>query len=300
MAKLPSIPRLPGDEATFVGGRFSGPVVAREPAARKPPKKAVAKKPVAKKPVEEVRTVNDFLKVVFDFAHQDDVLFRGQRRASWGLEPTLARITARNDGDTPLDVEDELMRRFKRQYLPHFNGVLTDDWEVLAVAQHHGLNTRMLDWSQNPLAALWFAVRKPAEGEPGKPKEPGAVFMFQPAKHEDYADVERESKKSPYEVNRTLFYQPNHRTQRIVAQSGWLSVHAWSEADGKFSRLDKLDHYSGRIKQVHIPPGAFSDIRNHLDRIGVNEATLFPDLDGLCTHLNWYHSLLKDEIRSRR
>lgn len=298
MAKLPSIEPLPGGPFGGSSGGFggsSGPVVATEPVSRDRPKKAIAKKAV-----DEVRTVNDFLKVVFVFAQQDDVLFRGQRRASWGLEPTLARITARNDGDTILDVEDELMRRFKRQYLPHFNGELTDDWEVLAVAQHHGLNTRMLDWTQNPLAALWFAVRKPAEGQPGKPKEPGAVFMFQPAEDEDYADGERQRKVSPYEVNRTLFYQPNHRTQRIVVQSGWLSVHAWSEADGKFSRLDTLDKYSGRINKVHIPPGAFSNIRDHLDRIGVNEATLFPDLDGLCTHLNWYHSLLKDETRSRR
>lgn len=120
--------------------------------------------------------------------------------------------------------------------------------------------------------------------------------MFQPAKGEDYADIGREDKVSPFNVPTTLFYQPNHRTQRIVAQSGWLSVHAYIESDGNFSRLDQLDQYSGRIKEVRIPPDAFSDIRDFLDRIGVNEATLFPDLDGLCTHLNWYHSLMSDEI----
>jgi hypothetical protein len=249
------------------------------------------KKAAATKAVEEVRTVNDFLEIAFRFGEQDDVLFRGQRRSGWVLEPTLARINVRNKGDSRLDVEKELVRGFRRQYMPHLNQQLTDDWEVLAVAQHHGLNTRMLDWTQNPLAALWFAVRKPAEGDP---KESAVVFMFQPAT-DDYADGERQRGVSPYEVNRTLFYQPDHRTQRIVAQGGWLSVHAWNEGDRNFSRLDKLPPYASRIKRVHIPPDAFCDIRDRLDRIGVNEASLFPDLDGLCTHLNWYHSLLDDE-----
>ena len=237
---------------------------------------------------EDVRTLTEFLEAVFKFVDQDHVLFRGQRRTSWDLQPTLARIDARTPDQTALSVERKIMDSFRREYLPHVTRELRDEWDTLAVAQHHGLYTRMLDWSLSPLAALWFAVRKPAEGD-----EPGAVFMFQPDS-DDYADDLRAQGVSPYTVNRTLFFQPTHLSPRIVAQNGWFAVHAWSEETG-FSRLDKLQAYNGRIKRAHIAPERFCDLRDDLDRLGVNEAALFPDLDGLCTHLNWYHTLLSDE-----
>ncbi|SRX94085.1 hypothetical protein MSP7336_02908 [Mycobacterium shimoidei] len=164
---------------------------------------------------------------------------------------------------------------------------LKDEWDVLAVARHHGLLTRLLDWSTNPLVALWFAVRAPAEDEPG------AVFMFEP-KSDDFA-ADHERKGSPYQVTRTRFFQPSHMTARIVAQSGWHSVTAWSEAANEFTALDQLPLYKDRIKRIHIPPDRFPWIRSDLDRLAINEVTLFPDLVGLCTHLNWFHTLLADE-----
>jgi FRG domain len=238
--------------------------------------------------VEDVHDVTGFLRAVFDFSEQDDVLYRGQRKTRWNLEPTLARMEIRNPAHTPLSVERELISRFRRQYFPHVSRELKHQWDILALAQHHGLNTRMLDWSTNPLAALWFAVRKPAEGEPG------AVFMIEP-EQDDYADA-AERAYSPYAINRTMFFQPTHLNQRIVAQAGWFSVHSWSEADGAFSRLDRVARYTGRIKRLRIQPEDFSTMRRDLDQLAVNEATLFPDLDGLCTHLNWSHTLLSDEV----
>jgi hypothetical protein len=242
---------------------------------------------MAKKKIDEVCDVKEFIELTFAFSEEDNVLFRGQRRTSWDLKPSLARIKLRYPTDTLESVEKELMKGFHRQYLPHVAREPEDEWDVLAVARHHGLATRLLDWSTNPLVALWFAVRAPAEGEPG------AVFMFVPEEG-DFATPD-ERKADPYHVTRTRFFQPNHLTERIVAQSGWHSVTAWNENDNEFSALDRLPKYASRIKRVHIPPKWFPHIRFDLDRLAVNEVTLFPDLDGLCTHLNWWYTLLPDE-----
>jgi hypothetical protein len=246
---------------------------------------------MAEKKVDDVTSVTnitDFVDATFDFSEKDDVLFRGQRCSSWDFKPTLARIKRRHASETLKSHEQSLMEGFHRQYSPYLSRDVKDEWDVLALARHHGLATRLLDWSTNPLVALWFAVRAPAEGEPG------AVFMFAPEDDDFVTAADR--KNPPYDVAQTTFFQPNHLTPRIVAQSGWHSVTAWNELD-QFSVLDQVPRYKGRIKRVHIPPDCFSRIRARLDRLAVNEATLFPGLDGLCTHLNWLHTRLSDEDR---
>jgi hypothetical protein len=161
-----------------------------------------------------VTSVCEFLDAVFDLAEQDDVLFRGQREAGWALQPSLGRLRLRGDATLAM-IEAELIRRFAAQCLPHLQRALTDDWDVLAMAQHHGLKTRLLDWTGNPLAALWFAVREPAEAET---EQSAVVLMFQPESR-DYLDDEDRS-HSPYKIRRTRFFQPSHLNPRIVAQNG--------------------------------------------------------------------------------
>jgi hypothetical protein len=245
---------------------------------------------MATKKADDVTTVDSITALVdatFDFSNRDDILFRGQRCSSWDFKPTLARIKKRHRKSTLKQIEKSLMDAFHRQYLPYLSRDVKDEWDVLALARHHGLATRLLDWSTNPLVALWFAVRGPAEK-----KEPGAVFMFAPEKDDFLPEEDRDS--SPYDVNQTLFFQPTNLNPRIVAQSGWHSVTAWNERD-EFSALDHVPQYKDRIKRVHIPAECFPLIRARLDRLAVNEAALFPGLEGLCTHLNWLQTRLSDE-----
>jgi hypothetical protein len=238
-----------------------------------------------------VHSLPEFVSTVLEMSSQDQVLFRGHKRASWDLVPSLARLRVRTGFDV-IDVERQLIHEFKRQSMPHLTRPLDDDWDVLAVAQHHGVVTRLLDWTGSPLAALWFAICEPPyKGANGR-CENAAVLVFLPQK-DDYVD--RERKSSPFDISRTLFFPPPHVSRRIVAQQAWFSVHEWNTRKSRFSSLDRDPSYQERIRKILIPGRCFAEMRSALDWMGINEATLFPDLVGLSRNLNWQRSLLSDE-----
>jgi len=185
-----------------------------------------------------------------------------------------------------LDCESKMFQDFKRQALPLLQFRPSDDWDWLALAQHHSMATRLLDWTSNPIAALWFAVRRPAIDD-----KPGVVWAFD-SNPNDY--VPTDMKDSPFSLSRTVVFRPRHITRRIIVQAGWFTVHKYL-IDGHFVALENHSRYKRRLQKIIIPPLKFSDIRWELDRWGFNAANLYADLDGLCGHVEWQHSLMDDE-----
>jgi hypothetical protein len=216
-----------------------------------------------------VETVTEFLEAILDLKG-DLILCRGHARCEWVLEPRIQRLKPRFGNMDP-DVETKMFNDFRRRCPLFLERDLSNRWELLAVAQHHGLPTRLLDWTLNPLAALWFAVRDPAGGE----SVPAAVWAFSP-REDDLADTES---TDPFQIARTKFFQPSHINRRLAAQSGWFSVHAWQKTQPpRFSRLELIAAYKDRLHKFEIPPTKFSSIRYDLDRLGINQATMYPDL----------------------
>jgi hypothetical protein len=176
-----------------------------------------------------------------------------------------------------------MFEQFKRESRPYRQGEM-DDWELLALAQHHGLPTRLLDWTKNPLAARWFAVR-----EPLKDPNCGVVYAF---RFDESRFVNTFEQTSPFTLRKARVYRPPHVGRRLSSQAGWFTVHP---------RVGKQYGPVGRLKpgewvvKFTILPKHFGEIRAHLDRCGVNAANMFQDLDGLCRHIFWLHSLLEDE-----
>jgi hypothetical protein len=166
------------------------------------------------------------------------------------------------------------------------------EWDWLAVAQHHGLATPLLDWTTNPLVALWFAVTEPARTDTGTHRIPGAVWVLNPRKG-DFADPD--SGAAPYAVTRTTVFRPKHVTRRIVAQSGWFTVHAYDPKSDRFATLEETGKSRPRLEKIQVPGADFSFIRDELGRLGISHASMFPDLDGLCRDILWNHTLLEDE-----
>ena len=101
----------------------------------------------------------EFVAFISDECYEPGWIFRGQRSASWGLVPGLYRQW--RDGSTEQahhhQLEERLLFRFKLEARPYLTIEPDNDWEWLALAQHHGLPTRFLDWTRSPLVALYFA-----------------------------------------------------------------------------------------------------------------------------------------------
>ncbi len=199
-------------------------------------------------------------------------LFRGQPKD----DPLLPRLVRRHKHSKAIQIEREIIRTFKLRARPFLAERNMTELEWLALAQHEGLATRLLDWTDNPLVGLWFAVNKLREG-----RRNGVLWMFSVPK-QDLTDETGD----PYQGARTLVFRPAHITPSITAQGGYFTVHKYVAKQQRFIPLEKIARLKKNLRKVVIPGSCFERLLNELDVCGVNEAQLFPGLGGLARHLN--------------
>lgn len=242
--------------------------------------------------VFQVNTVERFINTALwlfgsSLGSNHRVLWRGQRRA-WPLLPSIARYT---DCSWRLTYEVEIFEAFKRRAAAHLATVPSGEWGWLSLAQHSGLPTRLLDWTLNPLAALWFTVRKPAHNT-----EAGVVWGYS---HDDEAEIEsRDPSESPFEISRPCVFFPPHTHAYIQAQDAVFTAHPKNLPDqgGGFSPFEAAgDIEMLRFAQITIPPPAFPTIRFDLSRLGVTYATMFPGLNSIARDLTYSVTRQPDE-----
>lgn len=236
-----------------------------------------------------VRSIADFVNVVQEHCGGINYLFRGHRRGA-PLVPRLGRRTARADGIEA--AERALVADFQREAVPHLEAVPTNDWDWIAVAQHFGLPTRLLDWTTNALTALWFAVHRPAqEMEDGK-RAAAAVYAYA-FQEEDVLPHAQRFEKSPFDNERVWVFRPTNIARRISVQGSWFMT--CKIENGKFRPIEDIPRFEERLLRITVEPEYFPAMRLYLDRLGVNAATLFPDLDSVTRYLEWVHTTLPDE-----
>jgi len=231
-----------------------------------------------------VRTVADFIRAVEKECATDEVLFRGQP-SDYPLIPRIGRPAFRHRGD-PRDSERSMLEHFRSRSLPHVEIQPRNDVEWLSLAQHYGMATRLLDWTQNPLSALWFAVRVPARG-----KLRGVVRFFAVSRSDKLTDTEID----PFSIKRTYVLRPRHLAPRITRQAGWFTVHHADQSSRRLSPLNRTPDFSSRLRAINVSASHFASIRSTLDRCGINRAAMLPDLPNLAAHIEWLHSRLQDE-----
>jgi hypothetical protein len=208
---------------------------------------------------------------VFDF-FGNFTIFRG-RAVRGNLVPSIARTNAVTDTTEQEKRQLTQLRLLGASLLPDTEA---SDLELLVLAQHFGLKTRLLDWTSNPLAALWFACAD---------AHPGDAYVY--ALDADNLLVEDVYKKDPFKTSETRVFQPRLNNARIIAQHGWFTLHRYSVKSKKFVRLESNPKIKDCLTEIQIPVGSRADVLHSLDRHGISSRTLFPDLEGLCKHLNW-------------
>lgn len=204
-------------------------------------------------------------------------LFRGQS-ADYPLIPKLCRHIKQEI----LEREAQILAEFKRANpLLLYPYQLLDDWDCLTLGQHYGLPTRFLDWSTNALTALWFAVK-----QRGDTADDAIVWILR-TKREHY--VEELTGKSPFELERSMFFRPRILKQRINNQSGVFSV-LCDEDLLNGVRLDEMPQFNANLIKVSIPNKAHKQLLAQLHTLGIHAFSIFPELDGLCAYLEWKYT----------
>lgn len=211
------------------------------------------------------------------------MFFRGHSSSSYVLEPGLFR-NRNGVSYTPYNESNfyyEFRARAGNLLKPHFNS-----WEILFTMQHFRLPTRLLDWSETFSVALYFAL----EGAQGDID----IWMFDPYELnqltrgiDEVLDVEADLKASyfDYFVERTvtpdwgdlIAIYPRRHNERLSSQSGMFTLH------NERTRLDDLS--LTRLYRFTLEQKCLDDARNFLYLAGVNDFSLFPDLEGLGTLL---------------
>lgn len=229
-------------------------------------------------------------------------VFRGMSDSSWPLQTSLERL-----GSPPDRVEHALLRSF-RKYAPRGAFAQDSEWEVLSVAQHNGLPTRVLDWSVSPLIAAHFATAERkyisvdgaiwcidaiALRDLVLPRDISAPLRSAPAA---VYDVRLLSKAYPgiedfdsLEDEACILFEPPSIDGRIAAQFGILSaMNGPGLSQDSYFRKAVLAH-PDLVHRVIISAKAKSEIRDMLDQNNINERMLFPGMPGLCDWLRRYY-----------
>lgn len=230
---------------------------------------------------EEIESIQDYIALIDQIRDEEDLdknysdfLFRGQSE-DWNLLPKLARVELKGEISK---IEKIMINKFKRASTPFLEHAPESDWDTLALAQHHGLPTRLLDWSSSAIAALWFAVKDQPT------KDYGVVWLLKP-EVDDYL----EDLRDPFSIKKSLIFRPRIVSRRISSQAGSFTVHKIDD-NGFVVRLETHKEFSKKMTKIKIPSRIFSDIKYKLNILGVNSSTIFPDLVGLCQHLEWRYT----------
>ena len=255
-------------------------------------------------------------------------LFRGQtrRRDKWPLQPKAARpegfqgvLTRQQRQKAPqhlvhtIPADLIVFKEWSDRAVASRDDLPTNEWERLALAQHYGLATRLIDWSSSPLVALFFAVESEYD-------EHGAVYAYRRPMHPCRIDPSihrlwpppsgwvEGGHLNPLNVKMTdnwdavFFYQPRPMDGRMLQQQDLFTYH-----------LNPLVPITpGLVVAGRQPPYPFGTdlmefviessmkgkLQNELRILGITYESLFPDLGGLSKHMNAIHCPHVGTVRS--
>lgn len=211
-----------------------------------------------------------------------DPYFRGHSNSNWHLQPVLSRVRVE------WDIEDRFYYRF-RQMGSHLFSADSTPWDILFLMRHHGIPTRLLDWTESFAIALEFAV-KSASGDCavwildpyqlnkqsyGTDSVPNLNGDF-PRGYEAYFLRSAEKKgRFPADV---LAVEGSSRVARMQSQRSAFTLH-------RNLKIHIEKKYAHALTKIVIPQSALAEAREFLILTGINDFSIFPDLDGLGRYL---------------
>lgn len=244
--------------------------------------------------------------------------FRGCTQSNYECEPSLLRPddrvirTYQNQRASIRQVEEYMFRRFQTAGLPLLERMPEKRQEWMFLMQHHGLPTRLLDWSKSSLAALYFAIRKHPLKQNQHPD--AAVWMLEPRRlSEDSSGGRRIGGATDKIVDRYLSLDdelqdealplpliPAQVSRRLTAQRGRFTLHTHrTKGLERFAmRSAQLDGVWYVVKLV-ISYDYQPSILRSLRTAGISEAQITPDLDSVAREIRLRMELGLDDLRAK-
>ncbi len=247
---------------------------------------ASRKRPAAASPSFETRGLDSwdaYVKMITD-SPCSNWAFRGQADAAWPLSSTLTRYfrAFHIPQETWAAREERALGVFKRKathFLAHVPS-RDDDFEWMALMQHHGAPTRLLDFTWSPYVAAFFALERAADAAAVWGLNPQAMTSITPLSGPSFTLGQLDSRIG---ADKQVGYgEPYLLNRRLAAQSGTLVV---PKRVG-LPIEDILGRAAGTLVKFILPR---DKVREHgmreLYRMKITQETLFPDLDGLARSL---------------
>jgi hypothetical protein len=250
------------------------------------------------------------VKVPLDFQKGEEPWYRGVSDASHKLLPSLFRTF-----DRPHPSRYEVNKRESDLFFEFLSKARTsfdqarDDWDVLFLMQHYGVPTRLLDWTEVLLVALYFATKSVST----RPQATPRIYVLNPyvwndkhplpncsdakrdlvwprfvgrdipgGRHYQYGEILTERGGVGWEFPVALY--PPQRDPRLSAQRGYFTLHGFNHGP-----LDEID--ANLIAKIDLSPQCVNEVLAQIHHAGINEYTIFPDLDGLARSLRQKYGL---------
>lgn len=223
--------------------------------------------------------------------YRDNRIYRGAADQKWDLVPSLNRVCAHD-----LSLETHVFRQFRKYgyaELADYEGF----WSLLPVAQHHGLPTRLLDWTYSPMVAAHFVTENTDFYD-----RDGVIWQLDLRQFKQHMPEVLQMKlrdsdsniftigmleklipdfkwmKSLSEEPYAIFFEPSSMIDRIVNQYALFSV----VSDPAVLLSDLIEKKRIECNRIIIPKEVKLEIRDKLDYINISERMIYPGLDGVC------------------
>jgi len=204
-----------------------------------------------------IRTLEEYTKKIE--GHGDTFFYRGVKNINYELIPSAGRFGIK-DPTRQIQFERALIEEFKRKAPIYLRNLPKDDLEWLILAQHHGIPTRLMDWSFNPLIALFFAIENENDTD---------CAIYESHRHSGTS-----APKTFDEIYSGVEFTPILPTLSIDRYANQASVFTLEANPTQFNAKWKRRKFIIEIK-------AKESIRWKLRRIGITKSIIYPSLDSL-------------------